>query len=109
MKEMVYEITKYQSDYKQVVIETKTAQPYIFLLLYSQYNPAKYQGLSQNIPSPRKSFDFDKYTFRDIYWQKDRYLKDTLFIGPTSSLPTSSLSEVKDFEGNTLYKVVGTK
>ena len=57
----------------------------------------------------RKSFDFDKYVFRDIYWDKDKNLKSTLFIGSASSLPVTPLSEVKDFEGNILYKVVGIK
>ena len=109
MKEMVGEITKYQNGYEQVVIETKTAQPYIFLLLYSGYDPGKYQEFSKDIPSPRKSFDFNKYVFRDIYWDKDKYLTNILFIGPVSSLPVTPLSEVKDFEGNILYKVVGTE
>ena len=106
---MVGEITKYQNGYEQVVIETKTAQPYIFLLLYSGYDPGKYQEFSKDIPSPRKSFDFDKYVFRDIYWDKNKDLTNILFIGPVSSLPVTPLSEVKDFEGNILYKVVGTE
>ncbi len=109
MREMAEALTKYQNSYQQVVIETKTAQPYIFLLFHTQYDPVKYQEYSKDIPSPRNSFNFDKYVFRDIYWDKDKDLQNTLFIGPESSIPVTPIYEVKDFEGNVLYRVVGTK
>ncbi|KKU10076.1 MAG: hypothetical protein UX13_C0021G0006 [Candidatus Woesebacteria bacterium GW2011_GWB1_45_5] len=109
MREMAQALTKYQDSHQRVVIETKTAQPYIFLLFYTQYDPQKYQEYSKDILSPRNSFNFDKYEFRDIYWDKDKDLKNTLFIGPESSLPVTPVYEVKDFEGNVLYRVAETK
>ena len=68
--EMVAKLERYESLYNKIVITDTYDQPYILLLFYKQYDPAKYQP--QAILSPRDQFNFgtvrsfDKYEFRKI-------------------------------------------
>ena len=97
MKQMAQEVTKQQKNYSKIVIETKTAQPHIFMLFYGA-------GRDQE--------------FRDVYWDKDKDLKSTLLVGPESSLPLEKVKsnpninlvyDLKDYDGNLLYRLVGLK
>lgn len=120
MKEVVQEIVKKESSYKKIIFETKTAQPHIFILFYSKYDPVKYQEETKSLVNekPRKNFNFGKFTFRDVYWESDKYLEQTLLLAPESSLPKDKVksssnlnyfSEVNDFWANPLSNVVGLK
>lgn len=121
MKEILTEVAKYQNEYSKVVIETRTAQPHIFTLFYTQYNPHVYQkeiNKIGGIPLPRKSFNFGKYEFRDVYWPIDQFTNDVLLIGPESSLPLEKVEKnsnlkftkvVLDKYGNVLTHIVGLK
>mgnify|MGYP001581382964 CR=1 FL=1 len=121
MKEILTEITKYQNDYSHIVIETRTAQPHIFTLFYTQYDPNLYHKNIADmggIPIPRKNFNFGKFEFRDVYWPTDQYDRDVLLISPESSLPIEKVSQnanlktlviVKDKWGNTLAHIAGIK
>lgn len=120
MKEIVNEITNNINDYKQVIFETKTAQPHIFVLFYTKYDPHRYQEETKFLVNekPRKNFNFGKYIFRDVYWESDKDLEQTLLVAPKSSLPkgkvessanTNYFLEVNDFWANPLSNVVGLK
>jgi len=122
MKEIITESSKVEGDYNRIIFETRTAQPHIFILFYSNYSPDKYQKEIKKIadnPKGRKDFNFGKYEFRDVYWfRQDEYAKDTLLVGPPSSLPLEEVRlnkevdriiVVKDKEGNVLAHIVGMK
>ena len=120
MKEILSQAAKYEQNYKQVIIETATAQPHIFTLFYTHYPPEKYHQDIINmggIPSPRKNFDFGKYAFKPVLWRNDKYFANTLFIAPESSLPddvkneemTNLYEKIYDRYGNMIGVVAGTK
>ena len=83
-KEMVGKLAIYESKYKKIVITDRYDQPYILLLFYKKYDPAKYQP--QAILSPRDKFNFgtvrnfDKYEFRSINPIEIKQNENTLFI-----------------------------
>ncbi|MBU1032144.1 glycosyltransferase family 39 protein, partial [Patescibacteria group bacterium] len=63
--------------------------PHMYILFYSQYDPATYQK-EEKIRSDG-SFGFDNFTIRKIDWRLDRSKKDTLFIGSPWSLPEKDI------------------
>jgi 4-amino-4-deoxy-L-arabinose transferase-like glycosyltransferase len=121
MKQVLKVVDKYDDNYSKVVFETRTAQPHIFTLFYTRFNPVKYHDFinqTGGIPTPRKNFDFDKYVFRDVYWPDDQFLTDTLFVSPPSSLPEIKVKENKnldyfeivyDKDGSVLGHIAGIK
>lgn len=75
-------VMELESGYKNVVINSRQAQPYIFYLFYGKYDPSRYHNELdlEAIGTPRKSFDFGKFKFRDVDWDKDKKLDNTLFV-----------------------------
>ncbi len=69
--------------------------PYMYILFYSKYDPAKFQ--TEPKISINDSFHFDKYTIRSINWREhaDRERKGTLFIGSPWSLPEKDLKDAR--------------
>ncbi len=92
--QMVPKLEKYQPGYKKVVITDKYDQPYILVLFYEKYDPAKYQP--QAVLSPRDQFDFgtvrsfDKYEFHSITTDEIKKSKGVLFIGTPDEIPSSA-------------------
>jgi len=106
--------------YQKVVVDTPHTQPHIFYLFYGKYSPARYhQELDlEKIGTPRKSYDFGKFEFRKIDWQKDGNLANTLFVGSDDNLPEAEIKtsdkvnfiqEVWDWRELKVAKLVGTK
>jgi 4-amino-4-deoxy-L-arabinose transferase-like glycosyltransferase len=116
-RETVRTVKSVESNYSKIIVDTPHAQPHIFYLFYGAYPPAKYQNEYAPYPvgSSRKTFDFGKYEFRNIFWWNDKFLEDTLFVGNPYSLPDSSLetTEIKfkkdliDLNGNIHTRLVG--
>lgn len=67
--------------------------PHIYVLFYSQYDPAAYLKIPKRIEG--ESYGFDKFTIRKIDWVKDQYKEHTLFVGSPWSFPLNSLSQEK--------------
>ena len=119
MREILETVNKHDDDYTTVIIETPTAQPHIFTLFYTRYEPKKYHQDINNmggIPIPRKSFNFGKYVFRPVLWREDKYLNDVLLVSPISSLSEDKvIEEVELYETiydqfeNPIAKIVGIK
>ncbi len=82
--EMVNKLGKYEKDFDKVVITDRYDQPYILVLFYKQYDPAKYQP--QAVLSERDKFNygtvrnFDKYEFHKITKEEIQNSENTLFI-----------------------------
>lgn len=87
--------------------------PHMYVLFYSQYDPAKYQR--ENKVRPDGSFGFNKFTIRPIDWRVDRATKQTLFIGSPWSLPEKDikpeeiLKRVYMSDGNLAFLIVSPK
>ncbi len=90
-KEMVTKLSTYESQYSKIIITKAYGQPYIFILFFKKYPPAKYHKLQKQVTNPDKfGFltvnQFDKYYFVDqINWQSD-CTSNTLCIGTTREL-----------------------
>lgn len=95
-KELSLYAWEHQKEYQEIVVDynfgTKgpyiTGVPHLYMLFYGKYDPRLYQ----NRPDPKLN-NFANFTFRPIYWPKDRQKKNTLFIGSPWSLPPKDLKE----------------
>ena len=107
--------------YDQVVFTSKYGQPYIYYLFYTQYDPKKYQKQAKLIEHPEGDVGrvekIDNIVFREIYWPKDRFVKNTLYIGATYEIPLEDikedeariLKEIKFLNGKLAFRIVETK
>jgi len=93
-----------EQNFETVIIETPHAQPYIFYLFYGNYDPARYQKeLDLNaIGTPRQSFDFGKFIFREVNWPEDKDLENTLFVAAPKAFEGGGL---EGFSVETIYDV----
>ncbi len=110
-----------KNKYREIVVSSPHAQPHIFFAFFSAYPPNQYQidtAWRRSDFTPRHNFNFGDYHFRSIYWPKDRYLKNTMFVGDTFQLPDDQLKETKDLEfikdfyapdGSISFRIVATK
>lgn len=77
-KEAVSFVNQNKSNFNQVVISDQVPmdQSYIFFLFYLKYPPAEYQSLSHSV----NNHNFANFVFRNIDWNRDKNLKNTLFV-----------------------------
>lgn len=104
---------------KHVIITRPTYSQYIFLLFYQAYNPQQYQRTVERYLPTDDGFvhvkKFDRYEFRQIDWNEDLKIKDTLLVADPSEVPDSvkngdySRSEITLANGKTMFVVVETK
>lgn len=119
-KEAVKFVEENGKNYERVVFTQKYGQPYIYYLFYTQYDPKKYQVQAKLIEHPEGDVGrvegLDNIEFRDIYWPKDRFAKNTLFIGGPYELPekdivagqSTLLREIKFLNRETAFHIVET-
>lgn len=73
--------------YSSVVITQPQTSPYIFLLFYMKYDPAKYQGEAMRYPLTDDGFfhvrQFGRFEFRNIDWEKDINSGKLVIANPT--------------------------
>jgi len=97
-KELVNYLSPIKDNYKNIIIDTSYQGPYIFFLFYEKYPPELYQPqarLVQESPDMLgEGAGYDNYAFRPIYWPDDRWLRNTLFVGPPERLPEKDFAEV---------------
>ncbi|KPJ70863.1 hypothetical protein AMJ51_00765 [Microgenomates bacterium DG_75] len=122
MKEMSQSAWQYRDEYEEIVIDPKLelegttmiGAPYLYLLFYGKYDPFLFQNSPRRKIKTEDSVDFDKFTFREIYWPKDKLRKDTLFIGSPWVIPPDEfdpdwiLKEIKFKNGRTAFLMVKT-
>ncbi|MCL4366980.1 glycosyltransferase family 39 protein [Patescibacteria group bacterium] len=120
-KEAVQYILQNQNKYQEIVFDPVrgtegpylTNVPYLYLLFYTQYDPALYQ--SQVKTHTNEGFSFSKYTFRPIDWRKDQDQHNILFIGSIWSLPPKDvpqqdiLDKIYMINGQLAYLIVSPK
>jgi len=93
-------------DYDKVIVDTSHANPYIFFLFYSKYNPAEFQNknnVSEVVGTDDSmGYNFGKYEFRKIDWGKDQKLKKTILW----MKPDIERQQVEAVEGAKMIKSV---
>ncbi len=85
--------------YDKIVVSNKENlyQSYMFYLFYSRFDPATYQKLGGTISGGyAETHQIGKIIFRPIDWNKDQFLKNTLFLANPGEIP-SSVSMVESF------------
>lgn len=98
-------------NYQTIVVSNVSPfdQSYIFYLFYMQYPPSRYQA--RNMQSQDAIHNFGKFQFRPIDWNKDKRIKNTLFIGPNNDFPNvvSGVQKIiRNGNGSIIAKIVGT-
>lgn len=107
-------IQQNQDKYKKIVITDKYDQPYILLLFYLKYDPAKYIESTKGIGDNKFGFStissFDKYEFRPMAKEEVINSKDVLFVGTEEEIGEGgNLLKVINFPNSlTAFKIVGT-
>lgn len=106
-------IASSQDKYQKVVITDRYDQPYILLLFYLKYDPAKYQKEFKGIGDNKFGFStitsFDKYEFRPIGKEEIPKSKNTLFVGTNEEIGEDLIPlKVINFpNGIPAFKIVG--
>jgi len=102
-KEAVAYTTQKAQKFDHVVVTNQPPldQSYIFFLFYLQYDPIKYlsEGGTKAGGFNQSHTAFGKYEFREIKWDKDKFEKNTVFLGRPGDLP--------DNIGKTIYYLNG--
>ncbi|MDP3988163.1 MAG: glycosyltransferase family 39 protein [Candidatus Levybacteria bacterium] len=84
---------------KRVIISKPEESPYIFLLFYSKYDPAKYQKEAVRYPPTSDGFvnvkSFGRFEFRHIDWSKEIKIPNQLLVD--DSLMISEFTKKQQF------------
>lgn len=77
-------------------------QSYMFFLFYTKYDPHKYlaEGGTRAGGFAAEHTAFEKYVFRPINWDEDKFLKNTLFIGRPGDLPDNIGKTINYLDGS---------
>lgn len=77
-------VSTQKDNYQKIVVsnEVPLDQSYIFFLFYLKYPPRDYQHLKTSVGN----HNFDKFEFRKIDWDKDKSLRNTLFVGRSGDI-----------------------
>lgn len=110
-KEMVSEVSKIKSNYENVVITYKYDQPYIYFLFYEKTDPSWYQNYwkDKDLEIQRFERKFGNYEFRNIDWEKDKNLINTLLVGTPAEIPQGAQGIIKEInfpDGSVAFRIV---
>lgn len=101
-KQIVETITPIQSDYEVIKVQQSYAQPYIYLLFYQKYSPAKYQAQAKLKESETGDVGqverLDNIYFAPIDWSVNRGEKGSLFVADTIKIPIEDSSDPEQFK-----------
>lgn len=102
-KQIVETVTPIQNNYKKVVVQQSFAQPYIYFLFFSKYDPTKYQKENTFINSEYKLdvgyiTKIDNIYFESIDWSRNRGDHGVLFVADTLRIPPLDSNDEKEFK-----------
>ncbi|MBI2018516.1 glycosyltransferase family 39 protein [Candidatus Daviesbacteria bacterium] len=107
-------IVENQNNYQKIIITDRYDQPYILLLFYSKYDPARYHKQNKEMGEDKFGFftitSFDKFNFRPIGKEEIHKSKNTLYIGTNEEIGEDQIPlKVINFpNGIPAFKIVGT-
>ena len=120
MKEMVLYLWQNKDKYDQIIIDADfgveakniTGIPYAYILAYGKTDPGVIQTAHQRQSS---SFGFENFVFREVYWPKDKNLKNTLLVASfwqlsPQEVPSSQVVKVVSLYNKTpMFYLVETR
>lgn len=77
-------VVSQKDNFKKIVFSNQDSlyQSYMHFLYQTRYDPILYQKMGGTKSGGfAETHSFDKYEFRPIVWDKDKFAKDTLFVG----------------------------
>lgn len=100
-----------EKNYNKIIFSNKDNlfQSYMFYLFYSKYDPYLYLGRGGTKSGGfAETHKFGKYEFRPIVWSKDKFTKNTLFVGNAQDFPNSTniLASFTNLDERGVIKVV---
>jgi 4-amino-4-deoxy-L-arabinose transferase-like glycosyltransferase len=122
-KELVEEITPIQNNYKLIEFQQSYAQPYMYFLFYSKYDPSKYQKQNSFIPSNFSDVGLveklDNIKFvNNVYMDYFPDVRPLLLVGNAIAFPKDKiisskeaniLKEIKYLDGSPAFYIVEVK
>lgn len=102
-KQLVQEISKLETENKEIIIPQSYDQPYIYFLFYKRYDPVKYQKNAKLSVSPLGSRDvgiidkLDLILFKWIDWHMERGRHGSVIVGNPEQIPINDSSNESDF------------
>lgn len=99
-KEMTQYLEKNKSKYDRIVVSSRLEWPYIFMLYYSKYDPAKYlaQGGTVSGGWAEEGNTYDTYEFHK-FTKKDINSSRTLFVGKPDEFNVTPLYVIYYLDG----------
>lgn len=110
-RESVQYVISNQDKYTEIVFDpvrgvdgpNMVSNPFLYVLFYTKYDPLTYQTETKTFGENTSEYyyKFGKYTFRHIYWPKDKDNKGVLFVGSPWSLQKENLKDgeiIKEIE-----------
>lgn len=96
-KQIVETVWPLKDEYEEIRVQQSFAQPYIYFLFYTKYDPATYQKEANLIPSEYQ-YDVgkveklgDKLVFGPIDWSVNRGDTHTLFVADEIRIPSQDI------------------
>ncbi len=102
-KQMALYIREHPNEYEKIIIDPRfgnknyyySGVPSLYIPFYTYMDPVKLHEANM-IPN---GISFDKYEFRNIYWEKEVMQKNYLYIVPYDNIPaTGGLKVVKEIQ-----------
>ncbi len=87
-KEVAQIVKDNYDKYDRIVMTPKFGQPYIFMLFYLQYDPAKYQA-EVAVKGDKAQKGFDKFEFRNVNILEEEKTRNSLLIASEEQLNKS--------------------
>lgn len=104
-RETIQHINSVGGEYESVIVSKALSEPHIFVAFYNKWDPDTYQKESKDWLRYSKQgllfvdqlgeWHLGKYTFRDIKYDEDRYLENSLIIGRSKDFPENVVAEKK--------------
>jgi 4-amino-4-deoxy-L-arabinose transferase-like glycosyltransferase len=113
-KQLFKEASKLENSYRKIIVTYKYDQPYIYYLFYNKIDPAWYQKNWDHTGTGKvKRFKriIGKYEFRNINWDKDKNLKNSLIIAAPQEIPENAdniIKVIKFLDGKKAFIIVKT-
>ncbi|MBI4991486.1 glycosyltransferase family 39 protein [Candidatus Gottesmanbacteria bacterium] len=108
-REAVEEVAKIEQHYDKVVVTYRYDQPYIYFLYYNKIDPTWYQKNWGSGEIERFGRNFGKYEFRNIDWEKDKNLTNTVLVGTPGEIPENTAGLIKEInfpDGFVAFRIV---
>jgi len=103
-KQAIKAVNKDYDRADNVVFTNAYGRPYLYFLLYSDYSISKFQEyrqtiLAQNPQNYSETFNFDKITFKNIEFEKDKKSNKVMLIGTPAELSTGDkIDNINNFK-----------